>query len=176
MKKNMAAILLPTLILLSCSTTQEQSGSGFDFARYRPYTISSILRDHAYAAGNSETSGGQISKGHIGITAKNFPYKISVVYVGEEREIEKEAETLIGFWARSLGQENWAEEFKHEILVREGNTDYWIPTQEVLLPYIAEEVKPKELIELYVMWIGYIREGNADGRWVLIANEFQAVN
>lgn len=45
--------------------------------------------------------------------------------------------------------------------------EYWLPLQEVLVPAMMAELRPREEIELYMIYIGQI-----DGRHLLLVNAF----
>jgi len=167
--------LLVVFSLLGCAEAQKTQQPQFDFGRYQPHTIQSIINDHAYAAEETERPGDPAPKSLMAITVKDFAYRVTATYLGEQRELQPDSKALLDGFAKSLGAENFVKSFQHEIRVKEGSTDYWLPAQEVLLPYLREEVRAGDLFDLYLLWIGYIREENkTEGRWIFTVNEFQA--
>lgn len=91
-------------------------------------------------------------------------------YTGQHRGIKASVRDLIVKWVKSLGHNpKVLDLFKHEILVRERSSQYWLPIQEQLLPHVAQELRPGHLVDLYIM-----RVGSTKMEWVFIVNEFQA--
>ena len=150
---------LMVIIFLACAAPPKPP-SAFDFARYRPYTLNQAVADHSYAVGDADVS----------ITAADFPYKVIVDFLGEQRTIRSDIQSVIDMWARGLGHPPLTDVFRHEILVREASQEHWLPIQEVLVPALHDEAPLGGVLELYILWIGATRT-----EWVFIINGFQLV-
>ncbi|MFQ5960013.1 MAG: hypothetical protein ACE5K9_02780 [Candidatus Methylomirabilales bacterium] len=131
----------------------------FNFKRYRPYSLGQAIADHSHG-----------ERADWVIEAGSFKYRVRVTYTGEQREIKASVKDLISKWVKSLGlNPKLLTLFKHEILVREGSGQYWLPIQEQLLPHVARELRVGGPVDLYVMHVGSTKT-----ELVFIVNEFQA--
>ena len=71
--------------------------------------------------------------------------------------------------ALSLGQsKEFTDSYKYEFLIQEGDTEIWVPMQEQVLPYMAEELTIGKSFEVY-----YILAGINKGDWLFLGTEFQ---
>jgi hypothetical protein len=68
-----------------------------------------------------------------------YPSQVEVIYTGEFREIDPIKQFLIETWGGTISPEIGERikgAFQQEILVIESDVEYWIPVQEVLVPYL----------------------------------------
>jgi hypothetical protein len=81
--------------------------------------------------------------------------KMLVTFTGKSRPILKENRTFISMWAGMLGHpKDYADLYQHEYLYKEGDGEYWIPTQEPVTKYFDKELKEGDKIMLYLISIG----------------------
>jgi len=66
--------------------------------------------------------------------------------------------------------------FQNEILLKEGNTTYWIPVQNVMLEAYKNEPKPGQMVDLYVILVGMEHLGPRKYECFFLANDFAAVH
>lgn len=106
-----------------------------------------------------------------------YPSRIHVIYTGEFREISDEHQLLLDFWADPFGsRKEFADLFEHEALFIEGDTEYWIPVQEPLIPYMENELEVNKKAIIYVIWIGASMKSTVDkAERVFLLNEFRAI-
>lgn len=131
----------------------------FNFKRYRPYSLAQAIADHSHG-----------ERADWVIEAGTFKYRVRVTYTGQHRAIKASVKDLISKWVKSLGRHpKLLTLFKHEILVREDGTEYWLPIQEQLLPHVARELRKGGSVDLYIMHVGSTKT-----ELVFIVNEFQA--
>lgn len=106
-----------------------------------------------------------------------YPSRVHVIYTGEFREISTEHQLVMDFWAKPFeSRHEFAGLFKKEARFLEGNTEYWIPVQDALIPYLENELEVNGKAIIYVLWIGASMKStveNADR--VFLLNEFRAV-
>lgn len=99
------------------------------------------------------------------------PMRVDVVFTGRTRTLPHERWVTIEFWAKSFGIDlNAVETFEKEIEVREDGKAYWLPIQNVLLPYLKEEVGKNGRVTLLAVFIG---RRNKDH--MFLVNEFKAL-
>lgn len=145
--------------LLAFGFTREINGAEFNFDSYRPYSLAQAIADHPHQ-----------EQADWVVEAGIFKYRVRVTYTGQQREMTANVKQLLGHWVRALGHDpKILDLFKNEILIREGTSQYWLPIQETLLPFLAKEVKPGGAVELYIIMIG-----SAKTEWVFAVNEFQS--
>lgn len=99
--------------------------------------------------------------------------KILVTFTGKSRPIIKERKTFISIWAGMLGQpKDYADLYQREYLYKEGDDEYWLPTQEPITKYFDKELKEGDEITLYLIRIGAHRsKKNID--CILLVEEYQ---
>lgn len=118
--------------------------TAFNYNRYRPYSLAQAITDHPHG-----------ERADWVIEAGSFKYRVRATYTGQQRGIKANVKQLIANWVKSLGLDaTLLDLFKHEILVREDGSQYWLPIQEQLLQYIVQELRPGDMVDLYIMRVG----------------------
>jgi hypothetical protein len=100
--------------------------------------------------------------------------KAEVVFTGKHRPIIEARKTFVNTWFGMLRseQKEFAGLYEREYLYREGEAEYWLPTQRPITKYFDKELKPGDKVEIYLISIGaYRSSGNID--CVLLVEEFQ---
>jgi hypothetical protein len=98
-----------------------------DWARYKPGSLRQYIRDKTPAALDGVTPEEKV----FAVGAPN-PIRARVVFLGKTRPLPPGRIQFIGGWARSqrLDSAEVMDLYKREVLVREGQTRFWIPVQE----------------------------------------------
>lgn len=108
-----------------------------------------------------------------------FPSRIQVIYTGEFRDIDPIKQFIIESWGATISPEvgeSIKGAFLHEVLVVESDTEYWIPVQEVLIPFMENELNPGDDMMIYVLWVGAsIADTKTPPVPVFTLNEFQTI-
>jgi hypothetical protein len=142
--------------------------------RYQPRTLSDII----------ELTNGFLEEVELRPTLYlensveyQYPSQVHVIYTGEFREIAAEHQLVIDFWAKPFeSRHEFVRLFEKEARFLEGDTEYWIPVQDSLIPYMENELEVDGKAVIYVIWIGAsITSTAADASRVFLLNEFQAV-
>jgi len=143
---------------------------GQEFARYQPGTLQAVTAQHDSAVRDVPSNIAE----HWAISADDFARRVQVTYTGQHRPIDPVRQELLRQWARGFNRDSSIIAiFQNEYLFREGQVDYWLPVQNVLEEPLAQEAKPDQVIELYVMFIGaHFAHGQLT--WLFIVNEFDA--
>jgi hypothetical protein len=100
--------------------------------------------------------------------------KVEVIFTGKSRPIGQARKTFIEAWFGMLRseQKGLAELYDREYLYKEGEAEYWLPTQRPITKYFDKELKPGDKMNLYLISTGaYRSDGNID--CVLLVEEFQ---
>jgi hypothetical protein len=79
--------------------------------------------------------------------------------LGQFRDLPDDTRRLIAAWAGSINAPEVPPLFRRELKIEEAGIEYWVPVQEVLVSYMKAELHPREVIELFILFIGQV-----DGR------------
>lgn len=106
-----------------------------------------------------------------------YPSKVEVTYTGEFREIDPIKQFLIETWGGTISPEIGEQikgAFQQEVLVIEAGVEYWIPVQEVLVPYLEDELEPGDEMLIFIQWVGAnILNAETQPERVFILNDFR---
>jgi hypothetical protein len=151
-------------MLTSVSTfSQGQDGWG----NYQGRTLKQIVDQHSKIASDEK------AKLNLLFSADLFPSRVKGIYSGEIRKISATRKEFIAEWVKTRkGSPELVNLFEEEFLFKEGDAEYWLPVQKQVIPFIREELKAGDRVELYLIWIGARSEpGITD--WFFLVNEFQ---
>ena len=106
----------------------------------------------------------------IAVVAAVKKYKVGATFRGEVKPLAAESASVLDAWAKvlNISPANRAL-FSREIMVRQGERDYWLPIQEPVLEWLLKEVKAGGQADFYIMHAGSTPSGN-----VFVVNEFQS--
>lgn len=98
--------------------------------------------------------------------------KMKVTFTGKSRPITKEHKNFIATWTGMLNRpKEYADLYQTEYLYKEGDDEYWLPTQEPITKYFVKELKEGDEITLFLISAGAYRNGkNID--CVLLVEEY----
>jgi hypothetical protein len=107
------------------------------------------------------------------IATNQLESKILVTFTGKSRPILQARKTFISVWAGMLGHpKDYADLYEKEYLYKEGNDEYWLPTQEPITKYFDKELKENDQMTIYLIRIGAHRDQKTVD-CVLLVEEFQ---
>lgn len=152
-------------ILNSCDKSYNFKKMNDTWDRYTPSTLKEIIYLHKEKV--------QDSDGLI-ISTAQFPSRVRAKYTGEFRQISIDKKELINLYFKAMKpNESYANIFPNEYLFYEETTEHWLPVQSQVAKFFDEELSPGDIIYLYCVWMGAIRQKN-DTEWVFSVNEFEA--
>ena len=126
---------------------------GSDWSRYRPAQLREVAED---------------LPGQRGVSVRgDVPVRSRMAFGREFRHVSEDSQRLIGAWGDSMGVTGTLEVFRREVRVRQGDREYWLPVQEALATAMEAELRAREVIEVFVIYIGRV-----DGRAVFLVNAF----
>lgn len=105
-----------------------------------------------------------------------YPSRVRVIYSGEFREISPERKFALQQWFQVFVPDiadQLIPLFQHEVLVREGYDEYWMPVQEPLIPYMEIELAAEGKATMFVVWMGAIIPGPEEVERIYLINEFR---
>jgi hypothetical protein len=162
------AALLCSLVFSIYSSGQDQDKENH-WDEYQPRTTESIIQIHSEDIHDLDWN---TEKKAMLLTGDNFPSRTVLVYTGKSRPLPAEKQRLLSAWRLMLKSEAPPDdEFKTEVLFREGKKDHWIAVQKVLLEALPKEVKPGKEVTGYIVWIGAIKT-RRDWQWLFGMNDF----
>lgn len=110
------------------------------------------------------------------IATNQLESKVLVTFTGKSRPILQERRTFVSIWAGMLGHpKDYADLYEKEYLYKEGDDEYWLPTQEPITKYFDRELKENDKMTIYLIRIGAHRNQKAVD-CVLLVEEFQKEN
>lgn len=162
MNKPLVRCIFTFLLFTVCVGAQRPKES--TWARYKPGTLSSIVRAHSSPVGSRDK----------GIDLGSDPVRAQVTYTGKSRPTSAVKQSFIAFYMESLGTLDFAEKFGTEMLFIEDDAEFWLPVQDVLVPYFRKELRQGESVTLLANWIGttFPRRGES-GLHIILVNEFE---
>ncbi len=163
MNRSLHHIFLALLLFTAQTFGQQQSGED-TWARYRPGKLSSIIKAHTNP---SDTIDKGVDLGSDTVRAR-------VTYTGTSRPTLAAKRRFIAFYMDSVGTPEFTKKFMTEVLFIEEGVKFWLPVQDVLLPYLKKELNQGESITLFANWIGITYpERGGDRVHVFLVNEFE---
>jgi hypothetical protein len=101
-----------------------------------------------------------------------FPSRVRVIYTGESRPISPQKQELLSLYIEMRGDDpSIVDFFQTEYRFLEGSSEYWLPIQHPLIPYLEDELEVGDTATLFVILIGANAENGALDHVILI-NEF----
>lgn len=150
MNKHIIHFLL-TFFLFTAHAAAQQSGDD-TWARYKPGKLSSIIKAHSNLADANDK----------GMDVGLDPIRANATYTGRSRPTLAAKQRFIAFYMESVGTPEFAKKFSTEMLFIEDSINFWLPVQDVLLPYFDKEIHKGESVTLFANWIG-ITDPDKDG-------------
>jgi hypothetical protein len=137
------------------------------YERYRPRTISEIIRAHFEPKVLDKKEGSMI------LTGDTFPSKVKVIYTGKSRQVSAARKQHLDMLVTSFSVDpKVIEKYETELLFTEGDDQYWLPVQKALIPFFEKEVKVGGDVIIYAEWVG-AKKIEGQWNWIFMVNEFQ---
>jgi len=101
--------------------------------------------------------------------------KAEVTFTGKSRPISGPNRGFLSDWVGFFGRpKEYAAAYEREFLYKEGDDEYWLPTQEPVTKYFDKELKPGDKMTIYLISIGAHGVGK-DINCVLLVEEYQVI-
>jgi len=148
--------------------TRENEGRTLKgYERYKPRTLSEIIREH------SDPKVLQQKEGSMILTGNTVPSKVRVIYGGEARKISTGKKQHLDMLVTSFNVDpKVIDQYGTEMLFIEGEDEHWLPVQARLIPFFEKEMKKGEEVILYAEWVG-AKKISSKWEWIFIVQEFQ---
>ena len=131
----------------------------FPYDQFMPRTVGELVR----AGAASIDVDNDPAKVHMMIDAKPFLSAIRLKYVGTSRPVPAERRQVLEMYQKSMQPKaDIPSLVDNEYLFRECDTEYWIPVQKQVAAYFPKELKPGDMITVYLMVIGGIKLNSKD--------------
>lgn len=124
-----------------------------DFSRYQPGRLDDVVATHPAAPGL--------------VINQDVPIRTVATYLKQFRELPDDSRRLVRRWSESMNVPGLLDAFTREVRVQQDGADYWLPVQESLVGLMERELRPGEVMELFVIYIGQV-----DGRRLYLVNAF----
>lgn len=150
------------ILVLLCVTAFAQ---GFPWDIFKPRTLKEVISITTKAVRPDDS---------MFLAQNQLESKVEVVFTGKSRPITEARKTFINTWFGMLRSDHKeiAALYEQEYLYKEGETEYWLPTQTPITKYFDKELKPGDKMDLYLISAGaYRNRGDID--CVLLVEEYQ---
>ncbi|MBI3549093.1 MAG: hypothetical protein HY078_08645 [Elusimicrobia bacterium] len=98
---------------------------------------------------------------------KDVLFSTELIYRETTRPIPEKSRELVKRWTRKLNAESEAAAFTRELLIKSGETSWWMPVPNSLIPHLRQELKPGDEATLFMSLAGC-----ADGRPLVAIEEY----
>jgi hypothetical protein len=162
MNRILTIFIIYLLLLTTCAMAQQ--GAEYTWARYKPGKLRLIVKAHSVPADSRDK----------GMDLGSDPVRAQVTHTGASRTTVPAKQRFIAFYMESIGRPEAAKSFMTEMLFIENGVEFWLPVQNVLLPYLRKELRKGESVTVFADWIGitYPRQGGKRTH-VFLVNEFE---
>jgi hypothetical protein len=167
MKRLLATIAAATLLQFAPGARARD----FDFDRFKPTTLAAAKAD--FLADARAPIPGVPDKIHN----KYFDqggrgWRARAAYTGQSRPLEAEELAFIRGWLKSVGHEEAADTFTTSYLFTADGKDYWLPVEGPVAAFFPKELRPGDVVDLYLAEIGGAH-AEAGWIWLPLVEEFQ---
>lgn len=102
---------------------------------------------------------------------ESYLIKTRVTYSGSSRKLPEKKRAFLAKW---LKDNKYPEAMlpTNELLVTEGDRNYWLVMQDIVAPHFEQEIKPGGQVDLYLVLLGSVKEGS-ERSFVILINEFK---
>ena len=142
--------LIVVLMFFSFTSAQKRR----DLEKYKLRTLSDIL------VINSETTDDILRKTKLEdksdfISFDLFYSRVRVEFTGKNRSLSTDHKDLIKTWSKlQRTGEKTIKLYEDEFLFKENGSEYWIPVQKKVGDAMLQELKPDDIITLFVIHVG----------------------
>lgn len=148
---NSLFVLLLLAVLLIPSRVYPQK---FPYLEYEPRTISELVEMDAGTPYERKEKG-------VIVHGKAYYSAIRVKYIGTSRPISAEKKIVFNLWRSAMQvDERVMATLENEYLFKECDKEYWVAVQKQVAAFFPKELKPGDMITLYLMAVGAARAGD----------------
>jgi hypothetical protein len=138
--------------LVTFSVLAQEMTDDFPYDRYQPTTLAALKKE----AESIKAESGQAAnlKAKVVIPAERF--RLRLEFMGEVRPLSNENKSFLEFIAgvlRHIPAKQW-ELYTHEIHIKQGASDLWLPIQGGILKTLIPKLSPGAEFDAYVFWLG----------------------
>jgi hypothetical protein len=173
MQMKIKLYLLSFILLIGFySTTFSQETSPWEKYKFR--TLSEIIKlNEAGLAQGKELP--KLADQWDFISADLFHSQARVTFAGASRPISTIHQELIKHWGTSLRiDQKTLDLYENEYLFKECEKEFWIPVQKQVSEFFPKELKPNDMITLFVIHVGGRKEKNIkEFDWLFLSTEFE---
>lgn len=111
------------------------------------YATSTLADTHQYECAASPLD--------FNIDSRRLRIRARVTFSGHSRPLASATVEFLRLWSKAFQvDDSFRSQFTHEVRVREGVLDYWLPLQSPVLQPLAAEVAPGSEVDLYLIYGG----------------------
>jgi hypothetical protein len=159
------------VLLITAFASGAHAQDTFPYDKYDPRTVAELVQAGAASVALDKNT----ANVHMMLDAKPFYSAIRLKYMGTSRPVPAERKQVIRAYQDSMRPSvDIPSLIDNEYLFRECETEYWIPVQKQVAAYFPKELKPGDMITVYLMVIGGIKLSPKDPyQAVFLISEFK---
>ena len=162
-------LLLFFAITIFFASVKPNFAQDFPYDKYLPRTLAELS---AMAEEGTKNMPGD--KGQFLIHGKPFYSAVRVKFIGTQKPLVKDELDYLKMWQTSLGyDEEVPKLFENKYLFKECEKEYWVPVQKLIAEYFPKELKPGDMITLYLMFPGGLKKATENWNFIFLVNEFR---
>jgi len=155
-------LLFATLFLAVVSSTARSQG--FPWNDFKERKIANVVAITKKAFRSDDT---------MFLSTNPLSSYTEVTYTGQSRPISNATKSFLYFWTGTLNYgQDYAALYQTEYLYKDGDKQYWLPTQQAVTKYFAKELKPNDKMVIFFISAGARPQG-PDIDCVLLVEEYQ---
>jgi hypothetical protein len=153
----MKYLIIISLLFLSVISAEAQ---GFPWRDFKVKTISEVIDTTRKAVRPDDT---------MFLSANPIMARSEVVFTGKSRPLIENRRAFLKWWTGMLGYgEHYASLYQTEYLYKEGDKEFWLPTETPITKYFDKELKAGDKMILFMISAGGFRDTNGIDCVVLV--------
>ena len=149
------------------------------FEEYKPKSLESLVKENSqfaeYPGSNLDPDDNNSSTlNHLGtynVLPVWEPFATTVEYSGMLRPLNTERTMLIWQLSSFYGDDRLLDVYQQELLVREGEREYWMPIQDILIPFLEKELIIGQQITIFARMPAILFSGTGP-EFIFLINDF----
>ena len=139
------------MLFVGAFTVTAAAQGDFPYEKYKQRTLAELIADGSNLPVKSD--GNKVLPRPDFVFDADFNFsRVRVRFMDRSRPISVESKELLSFWQKSFAiDQEVIDLYQDEYLFKECDTEYWIPVQKQVSSYFPKELKPGDMITLFLL-------------------------
>jgi hypothetical protein len=164
-----ATLLAAALALIATGA----SAQSFNYDRFKPTTLAEAKADFLSDSAKPDPAvPDKVGESYLDEGGRRWCAEAA--YSGRSRPLDADERTFIENWLKSISRQDMLPKFANSYLFTADGKDYWLPVEEPVADFFRKELRPGDVVDLYMAEIGgtHRKDGWA---WLPLVEEFRKV-